>query len=761
MKQYYALLLILLCPFFLAAQTTEYADDFENGLSNWTTTGSWGTASAYAYNGTYSLADSPSGLYQNATTSYATLDSVMDLSSALDASVHMRLKFDIENGFDYCYLEMSSNNGSSWTTMYTFNGENNLNTWTNFSVSAGGLVGNSQVKLRFRWYSDAGYTAYGIYMDSLRIISDTTDNAPPLIVHDPDPHFEGEPDTNYREVTITDISGVAQAELTYTVDNGPQNVITPIDTNGDVYTFAIPPQDAGAYVDYFIDAVDSSAQQNAANSQIYQYISGNYIKHDNGTVSFVQSFSAGGFTSGVANRITLSGQTTLTTALIRNYTDVNNPNDSIQIHVWSNNSGTPGTDLITPFNVFPEANLLEPQRMTRIDLRDYESQLDSLQGNIFIGFTVPSGQAWVCETSGSNGRGYTYNGSTWSSSSYTYHFRAITTDPLTPPDAYFTADTTNDPEVAFTDLSNGNPTSWYWDFDDGDTSSAQHPTHTYENPGTYNVCLTATNFVGSSQAYCENVTVVNAAPLALFLVDQSNDPSIQLDEFSLYNPTSWSWDLGDGNSSTLQEPEHTYGSAGSYDICLIASNAYGSDTACQNVNIVNYLPIPLFQYEVQVNNIVTFENLTAIGNPTATDYHWDFENNGDTSIVAEPTYNFPLTGGTFEVCLIASNTVGSSNPYCSDVELNDLTVGVHEVSANGFVVAPNPAVDFVQIKSSDGSKHIQSYRFVSVDGSINDLKATRLTNGLEFNVSSLAQGIYFLELTSDDDSITRLPIVIQ
>ena len=761
MKQYYALLLILLLPFWMSAQTTVYADDFENGLGNWTTSGQWGTATSYVYNGSYSLADSPSGLYQNNLTSTCTLDSVMDLSAALDANVYMRVKYDIENGFDYCYLEMSPNNGSTWTTLYTFNGQNNLNTWTNLEVSAGGMVGNSSVKLRLRWYSDAGFQAYGIYIDSLRIVSDTTDNAPPLIVHEPDPHFEGQSDTNYREVTITDISGVASATLTYTVDNGPQNVLNPIDTNGDVFTFAIPPQDAGAWVDYFISAVDSSAQQNAANSQIYQYIAGNYIKHDNGTVSFVQSFSSSGGFTGAANRITLDGQSTLVTALIRNYTDINNPNDSIEIHIWSDNNGNPGTDLITPFNVFPEANLLEPQRMTRIDLRDYEAQLDSLQGSIFVGFLVPQGTAWICETTGANGRGRNYNGSTWTNASYTYHFRAITDDPITPPVALFSADTTGDPTLVFTDLSSGNPTSWHWDFDDGDTSNAQNPTHTYENPGTYNVCLTATNFVGTSAAYCQDVTVMNAAPIALFIVNQSNDPTVIMDEFSLYNPTSWDWDFGDGNSSTQQEPEHTYGSAGSYEVCLIASNAFGSDTACQTININNELPIPFFQYEVQVNNIVTFENLTSPGTPTATTYHWDFGNNGDTSDLEDPTYNgYPLTGGVYTVCLTATNAVGSSNPYCTDVELDDLTVGVNEIGMGGFVLAPNPAIDLVQITAPEG-RSIQGHRIIAVDGSLVQAESTTISSGVQLDVSSLLKGIYFVELKTDQDDAIRLPLVIQ
>lgn len=53
--------------------------------------------------------------------------------------------------------------------------------------------------------------------------------------------------------------------------------------------------------------------------------------------------------------------------------------------------------------------------------------------------------------------------------------------------------------VAFTDLSDyDRPTSWLWDFGDGNTSTAQHPFHTYAAAGTYTVTLTATNNVGSS-----------------------------------------------------------------------------------------------------------------------------------------------------------------------------------------------------------------------------------------------------------------------
>ncbi len=46
--------------------------------------------------------------------------------------------------------------------------------------------------------------------------------------------------------------------------------------------------------------------------------------------------------------------------------------------------------------------------------------------------------------------------------------------------------------VQFTDTSTGEPTSWTWTFGDGNTSTVQHPIHTYAAPGIYTVSLTIT-----------------------------------------------------------------------------------------------------------------------------------------------------------------------------------------------------------------------------------------------------------------------------
>jgi len=753
MKNVYLSLLALSVSLSMSAQTV-FSDDFESGLSQWTLTGSWGTATSYAYNGTHSLADSPSGLYANSVSSTATITSSMDLSTALDANIYFKTKYDIENGFDYCYVEVSIDGGSNWTVVETFNGEGNLSNWENVIISIGGFVGNSNVKIRFRWYSDTGYQADGIFIDSMRVVKSNVDNAPPFILHTPQIHYEGEIDTNYRTVTITDISGLASADLYYKVDGGSVQSLNAYDTNGNDYMFAIPPQDAGAYVDYWVEATDASAQSNFSVSDTFKYVAGNYIKYENAQVDFVASYGSSSGYTGTAMRMTLSGMTTLRTVLIGNYTDVNNPNDSIEVHVWTSNNGNPGSDLITPIMVFPAANLLQPHLITRVDLRDFEDDLDSLQGDIFIGFIVPTGTAWVTQTTpGNTGRVRNYNGS-WSVESDDYHFRVVTDEMIFVPEADFSYDNTNDPEFAFTDLSINDPDTWLWSFGDGFTSTVQNPTHTYAVPGPKLVCLTASNAAGSDQK-CDILTVLNSAPVSSFSYATTNDPVIDFTDLSFYNPTSWYWEFGDGDTAHTQNPSHNYLDTGGYEVCLIVSNVYGSDTSCQVVHIYNRRPEAYFTYEVNFDTVVSFTDLSSF---SPTGWHWDFDHSNDTSDLQHPTYSYPATGGYFYVCLIASNEYGESFPYCDSVHIKDL-VGVTELQMNGIRINPNPANEVIRVTLPQDFKN-SSVRIFSLQGTLVEIQPARTSTGWSLDASRLAPGMYLVEVSSSGQVRAKLPVVV-
>ncbi|WP_292367536.1 PKD domain-containing protein [Methanoregula sp. UBA64] len=142
--------------------------------------------------------------------------------------------------------------------------------------------------------------------------------------------------------------------------------------------------------------------------------------------------------------------------------------------------------------------------------------------------------------------------------------------------------------VAFTDSSTNTPTAWYWSFGDGSTSSAQNVTHTYENTGSYSVTLTATNDEGSNTTTQSGFIAVSNAigiPSASFTADTTTGSvplAVQFTDTSSNTPTAWVWSFGDGASSTLPNPTHTYTAAGSFTVKLTASNTGGTDTVVRN-----------------------------------------------------------------------------------------------------------------------------------------------------------------------------------
>ena len=151
-RNIYLLLSILISTFTINGQAIVFSDDFESGLTNWTVTGSWNTTTTDAYSPTHSFTDSPDGNYLDAFSSEATMAVSADLTFALDADVQFYALLDLELGFDYVYLDASSDAGGSWTNIEIFNGED-LFTWQLYSVPLGAFVGSPDVRLRFRFVS--------------------------------------------------------------------------------------------------------------------------------------------------------------------------------------------------------------------------------------------------------------------------------------------------------------------------------------------------------------------------------------------------------------------------------------------------------------------------------------------------------------------------------------------------------------------------------------------------------------------------------
>jgi PKD repeat protein len=169
--------------------------------------------------------------------------------------------------------------------------------------------------------------------------------------------------------------------------------------------------------------------------------------------------------------------------------------------------------------------------------------------------------------------------------------------PVPAPVASFTASPSSgmeDLEVLLTDTSTNVPTSWTWTFGDGTAAyfGKNPPPHEFADPGTYTVTLKVTNSGGSDLASVDievlpqpttgPIPEFSATPRAGF----TPFGPVAFTDLSTNGPTSWSWQFGDGGTSSGQNPSHTYNANGLYDVTLTVSDGTTSNSQTKVAYIV-------------------------------------------------------------------------------------------------------------------------------------------------------------------------------
>ncbi|MDD4309960.1 MAG: M14 family zinc carboxypeptidase [Candidatus Cloacimonetes bacterium] len=150
----------------------DFLEDFDTDLTSWQTSGSWGRSTTH-YNGSHSLADSPSGNYSSNSNSTCKLISPINLTGLENANLQFYAKFNIALDGDYCELAYSTN-GTTWKYFTHFNG---VSDWQLYTYSLNHLIGQ-QVYFRFKLSSNYSGNADGIYIDDFKAY--TTANATDL-----------------------------------------------------------------------------------------------------------------------------------------------------------------------------------------------------------------------------------------------------------------------------------------------------------------------------------------------------------------------------------------------------------------------------------------------------------------------------------------------------------------------------------------------------------------------------------------------------
>jgi gliding motility-associated-like protein len=224
-----------------------------------------------------------------------------------------------------------------------------------------------------------------------------------------------------------------------------------------------------------------------------------------------------------------------------------------------------------------------------------------------------------------------------------------------------------------------NSVNYIWDFGDGTPQSTQvTPTHTFVNPGNYNVMLIAlnTNSCNQNDTSYAQITVTSIAPQqATFTVNQGGvcDSFIVNTQVTSNWGHVYDWNFGDGFDTTGINPTHIYSDTGWFQITLIVKDTtcmMNTDTVVQNINLsgisstANVSALNPLTGCTPVN--ISFSNNSTTGG----NHFWDFGDGSpaDTAMNIQHTF---FTPGLFHVMFVVSDSLSCNS---SDTAFVDVTV---------------------------------------------------------------------------------------
>lgn len=246
----------------------------------------------------------------------------------------------------------------------------------------------------------------------------------------------------------------------------------------------------------------------------------------------------------------------------------------------------------------------------------------------------------------------------------------------------------------FTNTSTGSFTQTHWAFGDGTTSTLANPTHTFNANGTYVVVLTINDSTANTTCtnyYLDTLVVtgvVNPVPCAAgFVMYPDGNNNVTVVNSSIGNNLTYFWDFGDGDTSTMQLPSHTYATAGPFYLCLTVNDGASCvDTYCDSIGI----------------NGVLFNKQTGFS----------------INVIAPP-----------------------------------VVVGVDEQGAlaTEVIIYPNPTKDEFVVELTNFSPSTQ-INIISVEGKMVYTNSSINTNKINVDAANWSRGIYIVKITDKQSS---------
>lgn len=267
-------------------------------------------------------------------------------------------------------------------------------------------------------------------------------------------------------------------------------------------------------------------------------------------------------------------------------------------------------------------------------------------------------------------------------------------------------------------ISSGAISSYSYSFGDGSGTLLQNPTHNYPGPGAYPVKFKATSTFGCSDSVIQSV-IIHPPPLLSFsppshcintLVNFTNTSVVpSVTGVPAGTVVSYNWNLGNGQTSSLQNPSATYTSSGTFTITLSCTSDQGCISSLSQT--LGIFPPPVIDFSANPLcdiNGTSFAPITStsIASGSIVSYFWNF-GDGSTSTLQSPLHIFNAPG------IYTITYTGISNNSCVQTVIKTLTIApTPTIAFNTFSInACTPNFTFVNTSSISAGSISYSWNF--------------------------------------------------